>query len=81
MTIISDHPDRDKVQRFFDEHPEMVKKYRQIETLSGIDDARKAMQISPSDMRKRIQIESMSAWWAGYAGGNLSLLTGLNLNI
>lgn len=91
VTIISDHPDRDKVERFFDEHPEMVKKYRQIETLSGIDDARKAMQISPSDMRKRIQIESMSAWWAGsgnansyfgnYAGGNLSLLTGLNLNI
>lgn len=91
VTIISDHPDRDKVQRFFDENPELIKQYRQIETLAGIDDARKAMQISPAAMRKRIQIESLSAWWAGsgdadsyfgnYADGNLSLMTGLNLNI
>ncbi|MGE9986204.1 hypothetical protein [Desulfovibrio sp. SGI.169] len=91
MTIISDHADRDKVQRFFDENPDLVKKYRQIETLSGIDDARKAMQLAPSDMRKRIQIESMSAWWANsgnansyfgnYSDGNLSLLAGLNLSV
>ena len=91
VTIVSDHADRDKVQRFFDENPDLVKKYRQIETLSSIDDARKAMQIAPSDMRKRIQIESMSAWWAdsgnansyfgNYSGGNLSLLAGLNLNV
>lgn len=91
VTIVSDHADRDKVQRFFDENPDLIKKYRQIETLSSIDDARKAMQIAPSDMRKRIQIESMSAWWAdsgnansyfgNYSGGNLSLLAGLNLRV
>lgn len=91
LTVVSDHPDRDKVQRFFDENPDIVKKYRQIETLSGIDDARKAMQLAPSDMRKRIQIESMASWWAdsgsansyfgAYSGGNLSLLSGLNLNV
>lgn len=59
--------------------------------MSGIDDARKAMQIAPNEMRKRIQIESMAAWWAGsndassyfgnYANGNLSMLSGLNLNV
>lgn len=91
LTVVSDHPDRDKVQRFFDENPELVKKYRQIETLSGIDDARKAMQLAPSDMRKRIQIESMASWWAdsgsassyfgAYSDGNLSLLSGLNLSV
>ncbi|MBD5417577.1 MAG: hypothetical protein HDR50_07960 [Desulfovibrio sp.] len=91
LTVVSDHPDRDKVQRFFDENPELVKKYRQIETLSGIDDARKAMQLAPSDMRKRIQIESMASWWAdsgsassyfgAYSGGNLSVLSGLNLSV
>lgn len=91
LKVISDHPDRDKVQRFFDENPELVKKYRQIETLSGIDDARKAMQISPSAMRKRIQIESMASWWAdsgsassffgAYSDGNLSLMSGLNLSV
>lgn len=91
LTVVSDHPDRDKVQRFFDENPDLVKKYRQIETLSGIDDARKAMQLAPSEMRKRIQIESMASWWAdsgsassyfgAYSGGNLSLLSGLNLSV
>lgn len=91
VTIISDSPDLAKIQQFFDDNPELVKKYRQIEALSGLDDARKAMQIAPSDMRKRIQIESMAAWWAGsndassyfgsYSGGNLSLLTGLNLSV
>lgn len=91
LTVVSDHPDRDKVQRFFDENPDIVKKYRQIETLSGIDDARKAMQLAPSEMRKRIQIESMASWWAdsgsansyfgAYSGGNLSLLSGLNLSV
>ena len=91
VTVISDHADRDKVQQFFDDNPDLIKKYRQIETLSGIDDARKAMQVSPTAMRKRIQIESMAAWWAdsgsassyfgNYSGGNLSLLSGLNLNV
>lgn len=91
LTVISDHPDAAKMQRLFDENPDLVKKYRQIETLAGIDDARKAMQISPSAMRKRIQIESMAAWWAGsssaasyfcnYANSSLSLLSGLNLSI
>ena len=89
--IISDHPDKDKVISFFEEHPELIKKFMQIETLAGIDDARKAMQISPTEMRKRIQIESMAAWWATsddsssyfgqYSSGNMSLLAGLNLNI
>lgn len=90
--VISDHPDAAKLQQFFDDNPELVKKFRQIETLAGIDDARKAMQISPSAMRQRIQIESMSAWWAGSGNSNsyfgqysgntgLSLLSGLNLQI
>lgn len=91
LKIISDHPDAAKLQQFFDDNPEIVKKFRQIETLAGIDDARKAMQISPTAMRKRIQIESMSSWWfnsgnsnsyfGNYANNELSLLSGLNLKI
>lgn len=91
VTIISASPERDKIQKFFDENPTLVKKYRQIEALSGIDDARKAMQLSPTEMRKRIQIESMASWWAGsgsassyfgnMSGGNLSMMAGLNMNV
>lgn len=89
--IISDHPDAAKVKKFFADNPELLKKYCQIDTLAGVDDARRAMQLSPSEMRKRIQIESMTAWWAGsgnansyfgaYNNGNLSLYSGLDINI
>lgn len=91
INIVSDHKDRDKVQKFFEDNPELIKKYQQIEALTGIDDARKAMQISPSAMRKRIQIESIAAWWTdsgsaasyfgNYQDNSLSLLSGLNLKI
>lgn len=89
LKVVSDHPDAAKIQQLFNDNPELVKKYRQIETLAGIDDAREAMQISPSAMRKRIQIESMASWWAGssdaasyfgnYNANGLSLLSGLNI--
>ena len=79
------------LQKFFDAHPALVKKFRQIEALEGLDDARKAMQIPPDEMRKRIQIESLASWWAGsgqstqyfgsYAGSSLSLLPALNRNV
>ena len=79
------------VQKFFDNNPALVKKFAQIQALSGLDDARKSMQASPSDMRKRIEVESMAAWWSGsgsasnsfgnFANGSLSMLSGLNLNV
>lgn len=86
----SDHGDT--LQKLFDENPELVKKYQQIEALSGIDQARQAMQIAPNEMRKRIQIESMANWWAqnnsntasyfsNYSNGSLSLLQGVNLSV
>lgn len=91
VSVISDHPDAVKMQKLLDENPDLIKKYLQIETLAGIDDARKAMQISPSAMRKRVQIESMAAWWAGssntssyfgnYNNDTLSILAGVNRSI
>lgn len=91
VTVISDSADQAKIQQFFDDNPSLVKQYQQIEALSGLDDARKAMQISPSEMRKRIQVESMAAWWSGsdnassyfgsYSEGNMSILAGLNRSV
>jgi len=90
-TVVSDSADKAKIQQFFDDNPALVKQYQQIEALSGLDDARKAMQIAPSEMRKRIEVESMAAWWSGsnssssyfgsYSDGNMSVLAGLNLSV
>ena len=91
VTVVSDSADKAKIQQFFDDNPALVKQYQQIEALSGLDDARKAMQIAPSEMRKRIEVESMAAWWSGsdssssyfgsYSDGNMSVLAGLNLSV
>ncbi len=92
MTVESaDSSVKAAMQLFFDNNPELVKKFRQIEALSSLDDARKAIQISPSDMRKRIEIESLASWWSdtgnsntsfgNYKNSSLSILSGLNLNV
>ncbi|OXS29528.1 MAG: hypothetical protein BCS36_07320 [Desulfovibrio sp. MES5] len=91
VTVVSDSADKAKIQQFFDDNPTLVKQYQQIEALSGLDDARKAMQIAPSEMRKRIEVESMAAWWSGsdssssyfgsYSNGSMSVLAGLNLSV
>lgn len=92
VTINSQSHHREKLQKIFDENPELVKTYQKIEALSGIDKARESMQIAPNEMRKRIQIEAMSAWWAqtnsnagtsfsSYSNGALSLLQGINVSV
>ena len=92
VTIGGTHPDIAKIQKVFDNNAALVKTYSQIEALSGLDQARAAMNISPSAMRKSLQMESLAvAWWSGsmsnsyfgtYSGQNgLSLLSGLNISV
>ena len=87
----SDAATKAAVQKFFDNNPTLAKKFGQIQALSGLDDARKSLQVSPSDLRKRIEVESMAAWWSGsgnatnsfgsYSNSSLSMLSGLNLSV
>jgi hypothetical protein len=88
VSVAGESQDRDKIQNFFDNNPELLKKYRQIEALNGIDAARKALEIAPGELRKRIQIESMAAWWDssgssassfGLYSDGLSLLDGIDI--
>ena len=80
------------LQAFFDENPEIVKNFQRSEALSGIEDARKFLSLSPSEMRTRLQLESMVAWWdtsgssnnssfGTYTGGIFSLINGVNLSV
>ena len=67
----SDAATKAAVQKFFDNNPALVKKFGQIQALSGLDDARKSLQVSPSDLRKRIEVESMAAWWSDSGSSSL----------
>lgn len=80
------------LQAFFDENPAIVKNYQRSEALSGIEDARKFLALSPSDMRTRLQLESMAAWWdtsgsssnnsfGTYIGGSFARINGVNLSV
>jgi hypothetical protein len=91
VNVAADSPDKDSIQNFFDNSPELIKKYRQIEALNGIDTARQSLAIAPGEMRKRIQIEGMASWWSAsddakqtfgaYSGQKFSLLEGINLTV
>lgn len=91
VTINSAHPDADKLRELFENNAELTKQYAQVQALSGIEDARAAMQISPSAMRTRLQMETIASSWFSSQSSNgfgtysstsgLSLLTGLNLNV
>ncbi|MCL2123093.1 MAG: hypothetical protein FWH34_03280 [Desulfovibrionaceae bacterium] len=63
LTVGSEHPDKDKVQKYFDEHPELVEKFKEIQILANLEAARTQMDIHPAELKKRLQIENMSAWW------------------
>jgi hypothetical protein len=68
LTVVSDHPYKDKVQQYFDNNPEMIKKYKEIQALANLEAARKQMDINPAELKKRIQIENMSGWWEAQSG-------------
>ncbi len=86
IVVNSDHPDAAKVQILLDKNPELTKDYLQVDALAGLDGARKAMQIDPTALRKRIEMESMATWWANtgtssigaFSGGSLSSYAGIN---
>lgn len=91
MEVISDHPDKAKVQKYFDDNPDMVKKYKEIQSLADLDSARKNMQMNPTDLRKRIQVESLAAWWdqggnggsaiGDFSGGDMAFYKGINATV
>jgi hypothetical protein len=70
LTVSSDHPDREKVQKYFNDHPEMVKIYKEIQTLANLEAARQRMDINPAELKKRLQIENMGTWWNTESGAS-----------
>lgn len=89
--VVSNHPDKDLIQNYFDNNPDVVKKFQQLDSVNNVDQARKAQNMRPSDIRKRIQMESLSTWFVGtgmstssimdFSGGSTALMSGLNMKV
>ncbi len=64
ITVISTHPDKHKIEEYFDKHPELVERFNNIMTLSNVEESRAANNYDPQVMRTQIQMQSLSTWFA-----------------
>ena len=64
VKVISDHPDKEKIEQYFKENPDMVKEFEKIQALNKMEEARKNQNIDVKAIRSRIQMESMTAWFS-----------------
>jgi len=69
VDVISTHADAEKIERYFRNNPEMVKKFQEIQALSNVEEARKARGDNVKAIRDRLQVESMVAWFADSGQG------------
>lgn len=91
IKVISDHPDKEKIEKFFKDNPDLVKQFEKIQALNNVEESRKHQNIDVNAMRKRIQIESMTAWYANtgmgtnaimnFTGGETAFLNGINRRV
>ena len=57
------------IEQYFEDKPEMVEKFNEIQALTNLDQARKGLSLDKSAVRKRVQMESLVAWFAGEGMG------------
>ncbi|MFV0420647.1 hypothetical protein [Oleidesulfovibrio sp.] len=95
VEVVSSHADKAKVEQYLKDNPEMVEKFKQIQTISNLDRARQFNGISKTDMKREIQMEALGSFFmsatnngmgAGsmmmdYFQGSASIINGLNMRI
>lgn len=92
IKVVTDSEDKAKIERFFADNPDLVKKFNQIESLTNVEAARKTQNLDVKATRRRIEVESMTAWFAGtgqsvssimdFSGAQSALLSaGLNKTV
>ncbi len=86
VEVITSHPDKEKIEKFFKDNPKLVEKFEKIQGLANIEESRKNQKIDVDAIRSRIQAESMTAWFAAspspsimdFQYGGANFMTGIN---
>lgn len=91
VKIITESEDKGKIERFFTDNPNLVTLFNKIESLTNVEAARKNGNIDIEATRRRIEVESMTAWFTGagqgvgtilnFSGAQSVLLAGLNRTV
>jgi hypothetical protein len=74
VDVISTHPDAGMVEKYFEDNPDMVERFQEIQAMSNVEEARKASGYDIKAIRERIQVESMIDWFAGTGQGVQQLM-------
>lgn len=85
VQVITDHADKEKIEKYFADNPGMVTKFEQIQSLNKMEETRQTNNIDPKAIADRIRLESMTAWYSdnssfmSYAQQSASFYSGVNL--
>lgn len=64
VQVISDSPDKEKIEKYFKDNPEMVEKFQKIQGLNKMEETRKSQRMDVNTIKDRLQMESMTAWFS-----------------
>jgi len=74
VDVISTHADTGKIEKYFRDNPDMVRKFQEIQALSNVEEARKAGGYDAKAIRDRLRVETMVAWFADTGQGVQQLM-------
>lgn len=85
IIVNSEHADKEKIQKYFDDNPELADLFKNIEALKNLKQVmvENASKANPIEIRKSIQMESIDALFSAFdnnAGNSSSLFSPLILS-
>lgn len=84
VQVISDSPDKEKIEKYFKDNPDMVKKFEKVQGLNKMEETRKSQHIDVNTIKNRLQVESMTAWFSdsssfmAFSGQGAAYYSGIN---
>lgn len=75
VTVDPNHPDKAKIDNYFDQNPDRCDEFAKIVSLSNISNTAEN-RLRPSQLKQQIQASAMETWWSSdsassIASGNL----------
>ena len=95
IIVNSSHPDKDRVQEFFDSTPSLADEFKNIESLRNLSKSMSGSPLSMVNLRRSIQLENLSSYFEGmeqaaqsysplilaYSKSSIRSLTGINISV
>ena len=64
VQVVTDSPDKEKIEQYFKYNPEMVEEFEKIQALNKMEETRKSQRLDVKSIKSRLQMESMTAWFS-----------------